>query len=137
MRVLRAVSPVLIVGVLLSGLIVLLSGLWFIRAEDLAGTDKDWAGVGGAIAMGFFALMVGVLSTVAAALLARWAPLSLVAFAAIAVALGAYVTVVALDQKPVLAPMFIVLHVVFVAAFGLVLPYRLYRDRATGTAVRA
>ncbi len=137
MRVLRAVSPVLVVGVVLSGLIVLLSGTWFIRAEDLAGTDKDWAGVGGAIAMGFFALMVGALSTVAAALLARWSPLGLVGFGAVALGLGAYATVVALDQKPVLAPMFIVLHLVFVAAFGVVLPYRLYRGRAAGTAIRA
>ena len=129
LRAIRAVAPVILGGVLLSGLIVLASGVWFIRAEDLSGTDKDWAGLGGAMAMAFFAFMVGALSTLVAGGLARWLPTGLLAFGAAAIVLGVYVTIVALDQKPVLAPMFIVLHVVFVVAFGLLLPYRVYAAR--------
>jgi hypothetical protein len=131
MGAVRAAGPVVLGGVLLSGAIVFVSELWFIRAEDLAGTDRDWAGVGGVIAMAFFAFMVGALSTVAAAVLARWFPIGLVVFTAVAIGLGVYVTSAALDQKPVLAPMFIVLHAVFVSAFGMLLPYRLYVHRGS------
>jgi hypothetical protein len=133
MQAVRAAGPVIVGGVLLSGVIVFVSGLWFIRAEDLAGTDKDWAAPGGAITMAFFAFMVGLLSTAVAAVLARWFPLGLVLFTAVALGLGVYVTTVALDQKPVLAPMFIVLHMVFVAAFGVLVPYRLYMSMAQST----
>ncbi len=133
MRALRVAAPVILGGVVLSGLIVLASGLWFLRADDLAGADKDWAQPGGAFAMGFFAFMVGAITTAAGAAMVRWFPIGLVGVAAIAIGIGAYVSVVAMDQKPALAPMFIVLHVVFVAAFGLLLPYRLYMTRRAGT----
>ncbi|HEY6058796.1 MAG TPA: hypothetical protein VIV06_12255 [Candidatus Limnocylindrales bacterium] len=126
MRALRAAGPIIVGGVLLSGLIVLAGGAWFIKSEELVGSDRDWATVCGGFAMAFFAFMVGAASTIAATALARWFPLGRVVFAFVAIALGVYATTVALDQKPVLAPMFIVLHVVFVTAFGLVLPYRLY-----------
>ncbi len=126
MRAMRVAAPIVLAAVLLSGLIVLASGIWFIEVEDLAGTDRDWTTPGGALAMGFFALVVGALATVAGAVLARWFPLGLAAIAVAALAIGYYVTIEALDQKPVLAPMFILQHALFVGAFGILLPYRLY-----------
>lgn len=137
MRALRVAAPVILGGVVLSGLIVLASGLWFLKADDLVGTDKDWAQPGGAFAMGFFAFMVGAITTAAGAALVRWFPIGLVGIAAVAIGIGVYVSVVALDQKPILAPMFIVLHVVFMAAFGLLLPYRLYATRRAGATLRS
>jgi hypothetical protein len=135
MRTVRAAAPVIIVGVLISAAIMLAGGLWFLDGERLVGADRDWSRPEGAFAMGFFAFMVGLLSTIACAILARWLPIGLVAFGVIAFGLGTYVTIAALDQKPDLAPLFIVLHVVFVASFGVILPYRLYE--AWGGAGRA
>ncbi len=138
MQAIRTATPVVVVGVILSAVIVLVGGVMLLRPDDLVGTDKDWARFDGVVAMAFFAFMAGVLSTAATTALSRWLPLGLLAFAAVAIGLGVYVSAIALDSKPALAPMFIALHVVFVGAFGIVLPYRLYvtRSAPSGGALR-
>jgi hypothetical protein len=135
MTTVRAAAPIVIVGVVVSAAIMLVAGLFLLDVSKLVGADQDWAKPEGIFAMGFFAFMVGLLSTVACAILVRWLPIGLIAFGVTAIGLGVYATFMALDQKPDLAPLFIVLHVVFVASFGLALPYRLFvaSGRAGGT----
>lgn len=130
MGTLRAVWPVMLAGVTVSAAIALAGALWFLKPDSLAAADKDWARPDGAFAIAFLALVVGTASAAASAALLRWRPTAVVAVGLVASGLGAYLSWFALDQKPALAPEFLVLHAVLVIAFGLLLPYRLFVTRS-------
>jgi hypothetical protein len=84
---------------------------------------SPWAAAG---AMAIFALATGAISTVAAALLGRWFPPGLAVFALGVLAVGIWLSQLALATKPVEAPMYLALHVVFVIAFGVIVPIAWY-----------
>jgi hypothetical protein len=73
-------------------------------------------------AMAIFALAAGAISTMVAALLGRWFPPGLAVFALGVLAVGVWLSRLALATKPLEAPMYLALHVVFVIAFGVTVP---------------
>jgi hypothetical protein len=84
---------------------------------------SPWAAAG---ATAIFALVTGALSTMAAALLGRLFPPGLAGFALGVLAVGIGLSRLALDTKPIEAPMYLALHVVFVLAFGVAVPIAWY-----------
>jgi hypothetical protein len=84
---------------------------------------SPWAAAG---AMAIFALATGAISTMVAALLGRWFPPGLAVFALGVLAVGVWLSRLALATKPVEAPMYLALHVVFVIAFGVTVPLAWY-----------
>jgi hypothetical protein len=127
MTALGATSIVTLGGTLASAGTVLVFELGLEGADARA--EQSLPPLAAAAAMALFAIVMGALSSGVVMLLRRRFPIGLVVFAAASVGIGIWLSGLALAVRPAEAPMYIVLHVVFVVAFGLVLPYWLYRLR--------
>lgn len=127
----RLALPVILGAMAISAGIVLAAPGVLVDTGRLAGSDRLAVGSDAAGAMAFLAGVTGLATASVAGPLARWFPTGLVILGVAAAAIGLSLSVVALTQKPTLAPMLIALHVVFVAADGVALPFLALRDRAT------
>jgi uncharacterized membrane protein len=124
----RLALPVILATMALSAMVVLVAPSLLVDAEGLSNVDRPAVSPDAAVAMAFLAGFAGLATASAAGPLARWFPTGLVILGIVVAGVGVYLTAIALTQKPALAPMLIALHVMFVAAYGLGLPYLALRD---------
>jgi hypothetical protein len=125
----RLALPVILGAMALSAMAVLAAPSLLVDAGRLGSADRPAVAADAAGAMAFLVGLAGLATASVAGPLARWFPAGLVILGAAWVGIGVYLTVVALTQKPALAPMLIAVHAVFVTAYGFVLPYLAFRDR--------
>ena len=110
---------------LLSAVVVLVfEGVLLDRAHVAA---QPLSPLAAAVAMALFAVVTGAISTGFAALFERWFHPGLAIYAIVVLAIAILLSRLALATTPTEAPMYIVLHVVFVIAFGIAIPLAWYR----------